>query len=215
MTSQIEIIGQTLLDLNGDPIVGGKMHTYATGTSTPQATYSDAALTTTRTNPLLTDAEGRWPVPIYVAALQYKLVITDASDVVLQTIDPYSPASFLIAQLGANLRPFSIDNQGLLTDSQEIYEILIPAGATYTLPAGAVNSRADADAAATSINTITVFKNTSSVGTIAFAAGGAAGVWTVASDVVFAAGDRLRFVNQATADASLADVRITVVLTAG
>ena len=33
-------------DDNGDPLSGGKVETYISGTSTPKATYSDEALTT-------------------------------------------------------------------------------------------------------------------------------------------------------------------------
>ncbi len=210
--AQLELLGSTLLDANGDIISGGKLNTYETGTSTPLATYQDDALSTPHANPILTDSEGRFPVPIYMERQAYKLVLTDENDVVIDTIDPYNPTTFIIEQLASNKRNFSIDNQGVLTNSQEIYELLIPGAPTLKLPAGANDSRADADTAATAENIITIYKNGASIGTITFAISGTSGTWSVASDVTFAAGDRLRFVNQASADATLADVRITVVL---
>lgn len=45
------------LDANGDPLSGGKLHTYLTGTSTPKATYSDSG-GTLNANPVILDAEG-------------------------------------------------------------------------------------------------------------------------------------------------------------
>ena len=45
------------LDANGDPLSGGKLYTYLTGTSTPKATYSDSG-GTINANPVILDAEG-------------------------------------------------------------------------------------------------------------------------------------------------------------
>lgn len=70
---------QQFLDNNGAPINGGKVCTYASGTTTPLATYSDAALTTPRTNPVLLDTAGR-PVGggIYLSAAIYKFALRTA-----------------------------------------------------------------------------------------------------------------------------------------
>jgi parallel beta-helix repeat protein len=46
------------MDANGNPLAGGKIHTYLTGTSsTPKKTYSDST-GTENTNPVILDAEG-------------------------------------------------------------------------------------------------------------------------------------------------------------
>ena len=45
------------LDANGDPLSGGKLYTYLTGTSTSKATYSDSG-GTLNANPVILDAEG-------------------------------------------------------------------------------------------------------------------------------------------------------------
>jgi len=38
-------------DANGNPLVGGKVYTYAAGTSTPLSTFTDASEGTANTNP--------------------------------------------------------------------------------------------------------------------------------------------------------------------
>lgn len=45
------------LDANGNPLAGGKLYTYRTGTSTPKTTYSDAS-GTANANPIILDSEG-------------------------------------------------------------------------------------------------------------------------------------------------------------
>lgn len=47
-------------DQNGVPLAGGQLFFYETGSSTPQATYQDAALTIANTNPVIADANGRF-----------------------------------------------------------------------------------------------------------------------------------------------------------
>ena len=64
----------TAFDNNGDPISGGKVCTYAAGTSTPATTYSDSGLTTPNANPVIVDSSGR--ASIYLSAGQsYKVVL--------------------------------------------------------------------------------------------------------------------------------------------
>lgn len=64
------------LDNNGAPIPGGKVCTYAAGTTTPQATYADA-LGTPNTNPVTLDAAGR--ATIFLLNVSYKITLQDAS----------------------------------------------------------------------------------------------------------------------------------------
>ena len=49
---------QQFFDANGQPLVGGKVYTYAAGTTTPIVTYVDAAGITTNTNPIILDSRG-------------------------------------------------------------------------------------------------------------------------------------------------------------
>lgn len=76
-------------DADGDPLNGGKLYSYIAGSSTPQATYTDKAAGTANTNPVVLDANGEANVWLS-DALNYKLVLTDADDVVLWTVDNVS-----------------------------------------------------------------------------------------------------------------------------
>lgn len=77
------------IDGDGVPAAGWKLYFYASGTSTPLATYSDPALTVANTNPVIANADGWWGA-IYLKALDYKVVLTDANDVLIWTADPVS-----------------------------------------------------------------------------------------------------------------------------
>lgn len=80
------------LDGNGDPISGAKLNFYQTGTSTPLDTYSDNALSTANANPVVADSAGRFG-DIFLQVQDYKVVYTDASDVVIDTLDPVHGAA--------------------------------------------------------------------------------------------------------------------------
>ena len=56
---------------------GGKLHTYAAGGTTPQATYSDAAGSTPNSNPVVLDSTGS---AIVRGSGAYHLVLKDATD---------------------------------------------------------------------------------------------------------------------------------------
>lgn len=77
------------IDGNGDPIVGAKLYFYTTGTSTPQDTFaqSDLASGSENTNPVIADSDGRFG-PIYLGTTDYKVILKDASDVTIETLDP-------------------------------------------------------------------------------------------------------------------------------
>jgi hypothetical protein len=83
--ARFNYIGQ-YLDNNGDPLSGGKLYFYDTGTTTPKTTYSDAAQTLTNTNPVILDADGRAGDIFYSG--DAKLVIKTSADVTLETVDP-------------------------------------------------------------------------------------------------------------------------------
>jgi hypothetical protein len=83
-------IEQRFLDADGAPLIGGKVWTYAAGTSTPLATYTDVDLDpgSAHTNPIILDGEARpEDGPIFLAATGYKFVVMDADDVTQYTVD--------------------------------------------------------------------------------------------------------------------------------
>ncbi len=68
----------------GLPLVGGKVYTYAAGTTTPKATYTTAAASTQNTNPVILDARGE--ATIFWSGA-YKIVIKDSLDNTIWTAD--------------------------------------------------------------------------------------------------------------------------------
>lgn len=77
---------QQIFGTDGAPLVGGKIYTYAAGTSTPIATYTDFGAGTANTNPIILDSYGQaniWLLSTY----SYKFVVKDATDVLLYTVD--------------------------------------------------------------------------------------------------------------------------------
>jgi len=76
-------------DNNGVILSGGKIYTYAAGTTTPQATYTSASGTTPHANPIILDSAGRVPGgEIWLTdGLVYKFVIETATAILLGTYD--------------------------------------------------------------------------------------------------------------------------------
>jgi hypothetical protein len=81
--------GAQFFDNNGVPLVGGKLYSYAAGTTTPQASYTTAAGTTAHTNPIILNAAGRVATgEIWITAgLAYKFVLYTSTDVLIATWD--------------------------------------------------------------------------------------------------------------------------------
>lgn len=82
-------VAQQFFDNNGQPLSGGKIYTYASGTTTPQATYTSATGTTPHSNPIILDSAGRVPGgEIWLSNnLQYKFVIYTSLDILIGTYD--------------------------------------------------------------------------------------------------------------------------------
>lgn len=76
-------------DNNGVILSGGKIYTYAAGTTTPQATYTSAAGVTPHTNPIVLDSAGRVPGgEIWLTdSLIYKFVIETSTAILIGTYD--------------------------------------------------------------------------------------------------------------------------------
>jgi len=76
-------------DNNGVILSGGKIYTYAAGTTTPQASYTSASGVTPHANPIILDSAGRVPGgEIWLTdGLVYKFVIETATGSLLGTYD--------------------------------------------------------------------------------------------------------------------------------
>jgi len=86
-------------DDNGNPLAGGFVYTYLSGTSTPATTYSDST-GTPNSNPIELDSSGRTQA-IYLDALSYKFVLKDADGVAVGF--PIDPVTSVAVGAGAGV----------------------------------------------------------------------------------------------------------------
>jgi len=76
---------------SGIILSGGKLYTYAAGTTTPQATFTSSSGNTNHTNPIILDSAGRVPGgEIWLSTLPYKFLLKDSNDVLIGTYDNVS-----------------------------------------------------------------------------------------------------------------------------
>ena len=86
-------VGAQFLDNSGNVLTGGKIETYAAGTTTPQATYTTSAGLVFHSNPIILDASGRVPSggEIWLTdGVLYKFVLKDSNNVLIATYDNIS-----------------------------------------------------------------------------------------------------------------------------
>ena len=69
----------------GIPLVGGKLYTYASGTTVPLATYTDDTGNTANTNPVILDSRGE--ASVWIGPSKYTFVLEDANDNLIWTAD--------------------------------------------------------------------------------------------------------------------------------
>ena len=73
---------------DGEVLAGGKIYTYAAGTTTPQTTYTSSLGTSANANPIILDSAGRTPEDIWLTqGVNYRLVLKDSNDVQLGEYD--------------------------------------------------------------------------------------------------------------------------------
>lgn len=72
----------------GTVLTGGKLYTYAAGTTTPLAAYTTSSGSIAHTNPIILDSAGRVPGgEIWLTAVSYKFVLNTSTDVLIATYD--------------------------------------------------------------------------------------------------------------------------------
>ena len=75
-------------DSNGDPLSGGTLTLYDSGTTTPKATYTDKALTSASANPLTLAADGRAPNRIFSPDKEaYTILLKDSTGATIESRD--------------------------------------------------------------------------------------------------------------------------------
>ncbi len=76
---------QHFVDNSGNPCAGCGLYTYAAGTTTPLATYTDASGATQNPNPVILDASGS--AAVWTGLVSYKFVLVDTYGTTLWTVD--------------------------------------------------------------------------------------------------------------------------------
>jgi hypothetical protein len=104
---------------SGVILSGGKLYSYAAGTTTPQATFTSSSGNTNYTNPIILDSAGRVPGgEIWLSAPPYKFVLNTSADVLIATYDNIS---------GIGATSYQIDNfTG--TGSQTVFTLSTASG---------------------------------------------------------------------------------------
>lgn len=79
---------------DGQPLVGGKLYTYAAGTTTPLATYTSSSGTSINTNPIILDGRGECNI-WFLSSSSYKLKLTDSNDVEIYVVDNITSGGYV------------------------------------------------------------------------------------------------------------------------
>ena len=80
--------GAQLFDNSGNVLTGGKIYTYAAGTTTPATTYTSSSGITANSNPIILNSAGRVPYEIWLSdTVAYKFVLKDSNDTLIATYD--------------------------------------------------------------------------------------------------------------------------------
>jgi hypothetical protein len=80
--------GAQLFDNSGNVLTGGKIYTYAAGTTTPATTYTSSTGVTANSNPIILNSAGRVPFEIWLTdGVVYKFVLKDSNDTLIATYD--------------------------------------------------------------------------------------------------------------------------------
>lgn len=79
------VLKHRFFDSNGAPLSGGKLYSYAAGTSTPLNTYADSSGLIANTNPIILDSSGE--AVVWLGSSPYKFVLKDALDITQWTVD--------------------------------------------------------------------------------------------------------------------------------
>ena len=89
LLSPVGGVAAQFFDNNGNVLSGGKLFSYAAGTTTPATTYTNSLGTTAHTNPIVLDAAGRVPsgeIWLTDGAI-YKFVLQTSTNVLIATYD--------------------------------------------------------------------------------------------------------------------------------
>jgi hypothetical protein len=141
---------------NGVPLSGGKLYTYAAGTTTPAATYTSSSGVTAHANPIVLDSGGRVPggETWLTDGTSYKFLLKDSTDVLLATYDN-------IVGINSNFVNFFAEEEvQVATAGQTVFTLAnpyVPGGNTLSVFVDGVNqySGSTYSYVETSVSTVT------------------------------------------------------------
>ena len=120
-------------DLNGAPLSGGLLYTYAAGTTTPLATYTDSTGNFANTNPIVLDSRGE--ANVWLGAAIYKFALYTSVGVLIWTVDNINGSTFAVNATGdGTTTAFSVVNGSTAIYINGVYQNRN----TYTVTSGTV-----------------------------------------------------------------------------
>jgi hypothetical protein len=125
---------------DGLPLVGGKLYTYAAGTTTPLATYTDYTGATSNTNPVILDSNGQ--ANVWLAdTTNYKFILKTSTEVLLYTTDyvsvPVTASSFASPPPIGSVVP----NEGTFTNLNVVNQLTLESTGAAILNVGTTGER--------------------------------------------------------------------------
>jgi hypothetical protein len=120
-------------DLNGAPLSGGLLYTYAAGTTTPLATYTDSTGVSANTNPIVLDSRGE--ANVWLSGAIYKFALYTSAGVLIWTVDNINGSTFASNATGdGTTTAFSVVNGFTAIYINGVYQNRN----TYTVTSGTV-----------------------------------------------------------------------------
>jgi len=156
--------GAQFFDDNGTPLAGGKLYSYAAGTTTLLATYTTSAGTVANTNPIILNAGGRTPNEIWqTTGILLKFVLYNS---VNELIGTYDGIPSINDPFGINSQLSSVAGTNSITATATPALTAYATGAIYSFIAANTNT----GAATLSIDSLTATSITKN-GSVALSAG--------------------------------------------
>jgi hypothetical protein len=120
-------------DLNGAPLSGGLLYTYAAGTTTPLASYTDSTGLIANTNPIVLDSRGE--ANVWLSGAIYKFALYTSASVLIWTVDNINGSTFASNATGdGTTTAFSVVNGFTAIYINGVYQNRN----TYTVTSGTV-----------------------------------------------------------------------------
>lgn len=119
---------------DGSPLVGGKLYTYAAGTTTPLATYTTITGLVANTNPIILDSRGE--ASVWFSAAKYKFVLKTAADVEIWTQDNLWAAANVDGSNATGTWPIDISGNAATATYATVAGSVTPGGAVNKIIAG-------------------------------------------------------------------------------